>query len=275
MRAWRTLWFGLLGLLLLPVAHADTLERHFEAAAKLLDVRAQQALTQIPDLDRQLLAMRGYLRSGKQFGDRWSWSDAEIALYNRSRERRAALAEIERIRTRFAELNPGYTLRVNTQVRSLDTQIRRWNSNASVAKIAAQLYTAAAKELHRGVYPKEPTLGSTAQFAAFLSAWFPATPAPLAVPGLSRHGQARAFDFQVLRGDKVVASTNIDYVKASWDRQGWTARLKDVIESTSDRFVGPLATPYEPWHYEYTGHTARLADADTSHEHGSTRGSVD
>lgn len=244
------------------LAQADVLDAHIDAAAKLLDVRAQATLKQIPDPHRQLLAMRGYLRSGKQFGDRWSWSQSQIERYNRSKERKAANAELERISERFAEQNPGYTLRVNTQVRSLDSQIANWNANPSVAKTATRLHAAVEKELKRGIYPKEPTLGSTAQFAAFLNAWVPQTPAPLAVPGLSRHGQARAFDFQIMRGDQVVASTNINFVKPVWDRQGWTDKLKDAITSSSDRFVGPLPAPYEPWHYEYTGHAARLAEAD-------------
>lgn len=238
---------------------ARTLRTHMRATARLLDVRAQEALERIPDSHRRLLAMRGYLRSGKQFGDRWSWTEAQIARYGRSPEKRAADEEIERIRERFAELNPGYTLQVNTEVRSLDVQIDRWNDNPNVARIARQLHTAAARELKSRGYAPEATLGSTAQFAAFLSTWAPPTPAPLAVPGLSRHGQARAFDFHILQGKAIVAGSNIGVVKSVWDGDGWTGRLKEAIETSSSRFVGPLAAPYEPWHYEYTGHAATLA----------------
>lgn len=265
MQQWRVRWLSLVGgaiaLFSVGVVQAqDALDAHMKAAAKLLDTRAQAALQQIPDTNRQLLAMRGYLRSGNQFGDRWSWTQEEIDLYNRSREKAAAQAELERIRAQFAAMNPGYTLQVNSEVRSLDVQIARWNVNPSVAKTASQLRAAINKELRKG-YPQDPTLGSTAQFAAFLGAWSPNVPAPLAVPGLSRHGQARAFDFHIVYDDHIVASTNIDRVKAVWDRQGWTARLKEAINAASDHFIGPLAAPYEPWHYEYTGHDATLADA--------------
>ncbi len=276
MRKLRAHWlcfagFGIALSTIGSVQAQDALDAHVQAAAKLLDVRAQAALGQITDTDRQLLAMRGYLRSGNQFGDRWSWTQEEIDRYNRSREKVAAASELERIKTKFAEMNPGYTLQVNTAVRSLDVQIARWNSNPSVAKTAVQLQAAVKKELKKG-YPSAPTLGSTARFAAFLSAWVPNVPAPLAVPGLSRHGQARAFDFHVVYGDRVIASTNIDRVKAVWDRQGCATRLKEAVQTASDRFVGPLAAPYEPWHYEYTGHDATLADAEPPrHERVSAR----
>jgi hypothetical protein len=264
-------------LLVAGAAYGETaLEAHMAAAAKLLDPRAQATLEQMPDLERRLLAMRGYLRSGAQFGDRWSWTQAQIDRYERSREKREAEAELERIRARFAEMNPGYTLRVNTAVRSLDIQLARWNSNRLVAKTAEQLRKDVDRELVAKHYPTLPTLGSTAQFAAFLRTWVPRSPAPLAVPGLSRHGQARAFDFHIMQGEKVIATTNVHSVKTAWDRTGWTEKLKTTVESTSDRFRGPLAAPYEPWHYEYLGGTTPVADAQdaphervTSHDSGS------
>lgn len=240
---------------------ATPLEVYAEHSAQRLDPRARAALKQIPQLERRLLALRGYLRSGEALPARWSWTAEEIEHYERSAERAAALAEIERIRAHFEALNPGYSLHVNTQVRSLDVQLARWNTNEGVARTAVQLRRAAERELDANVYPTRPTTVSVERFVTFLTSWFPAVPAPLAVPGLSRHGQARAYDFHIMRGSRIVASTDMSVVKSVWEREGWSAKLKAAVTAGSDRFQGPLAAPYEPWHYEYTG-AVTLADAD-------------
>lgn len=252
------LWLGAM-----QVHAASLLEIYAEHTAQRLDPRAQEALKQIPQADRKLLALRGYLRSGARFGDRWSWTAEEIARYRHSPERAAALAEIERIRAHFADMNPGYSLRVNADVRSLDVQIARWNTNTGVARTAVQLQHDAHRALNANDYPTQPTAVSTDRFATFLQAWYPASPAPLAVPGLSRHGQARAYDFHIVRGERIVASTDMGVVKSVWEREGWTQKLKSAIAAGSDRFKGPLAAPYEPWHYEYIDATT-LADSDRS-----------
>jgi hypothetical protein len=247
-------------LLALDARSADVLSVYTEAAAAQLDARAQAALARMPATKHQLLATRAYLRSGAHFGNRWSWTQAQIERYRNSPEQRAALAELERIRTHFAQMNPGYTLHVNTEVRSLDTQIERWNTNPGVARTADQLRRAAARELASD-YPAQPTTLSGARFADFLKQWTPLSPAPLAAPGLSRHGQARAFDFYVTRGDRIVAATDMGVVKSVWDRQGWTDKLKAAVAASSDRFKGPLAVPYEPWHYEYEASDEQVAES--------------
>ena len=242
-------------------AHAaPLLDVYAERAARELDPRAQTALAQMPQGERRLLAMRGYLKSGVQFGDRWSWTEAQIEQYRHSRERALALADLDRIRARFAEMNPGYTLQVNTEVRSLDVQIERWNTNPGVGTTAAALAHAAARELNSPDYSAKPDAASVERFRHFLQAWQPIPAAPLAVPGLSRHGQARAFDFHIQRGDRIVVSTDMSIVKSVWEREGWTGKLKAAVAAGSDRFRGPLAAPYEPWHYEYSNE-ATLADS--------------
>ncbi|MET0659762.1 MAG: hypothetical protein ABW110_16560, partial [Steroidobacteraceae bacterium] len=241
-------------------AHAAPLDVYAERAARELDPRAQAALAQMPQDERRLLAIRGYVKSGEHFGDRWSWTAAQIDQYQNSRDRALATADLDRIRTRFAAMNPGYTLRVNTEVRSLDVQIERWNANSGVGKTAAALQRAAFRELNSSAYSAEPNAASLERFRHFLQTWQPSPAAPLAVPGLSRHGQARAFDFHILRGDRIVASTDMGIVKSVWDGQGWTAKLKAAVAAGSDRFRGPLAAPYEPWHYEYSN-DATLADS--------------
>ncbi|MET0985372.1 MAG: hypothetical protein ABW034_08195 [Steroidobacteraceae bacterium] len=241
-------------------AHAAPLDVYAERAARELDPRAQAAIAQMPQDERRLLAIRGYLKSGTQFGDRWSWTQAQIEQYQHSRERALALADLDRIRGRFAEMNPGYTLQVNTEVRSLDIQIQRWNTNPGVGTTAAALERAATRELNSSEYAAEPTATNVERFRHFLQTWQPTPAAPLAVPGLSRHGQARAFDFHILRGDRIVASTDMSVVKSVWDGQGWAEKLKAAVAAGSDRFQGPLAAPYEPWHYEYSN-DATLADS--------------
>jgi hypothetical protein len=79
----------------------------------------------------------------------------------------------------------------------------------------------------------------------------PKYPAPLAAPGLSHHGQARAFDFSIRRGDQIVAGTEMSLIPTAWDAAGWTAKLRRAVSEASDSFSGPLEYPREPWHYEY------------------------
>ncbi len=47
-----------------------------------------------------------------------------------------------------------------------------------------------------------------------------------------------------------------------WDNAGWTAKLKKAVQTAGDNFVGPLASPYEPWHYVYR-EAAATAEART------------
>jgi hypothetical protein len=70
----------------------------------------------------------------------------------------------------------------------------------------------------------------------------------LAVPGLSPHGQSRAFDFQVMRGSQLIAGPSSP---SSWDESGWTSKLQEAVRRASTKFSGPLASPREPWHYDY------------------------
>ena len=61
----------------------------------------------------------------------------------------------------------------------------------------------------------------------------------------------RAFDFQVKRGEETVAGTDSKNSIASWDKKGWTEKLRAAVQAASSKFSGPLKMPYEPWHYEY------------------------
>jgi hypothetical protein len=41
-----------------------------------------------------------------------------------------------------------------------------------------------------------------------------------------------------------------------WEGQGWARRLAAAMRDT--RFVGPLQSPNEPWHYEYLPRTGAV-----------------
>ncbi len=239
-------------LLAIPAgAGAETEQRlpaYLAAVTAELPELVRPALTRIDGDGRKLLAARGYLRGGSGIATRWSWSDEQIVAYQGSDEYRAALAEIDKIKARFAELNPGYTLYVNTDVRSLDVQIARWNENASVAAAADALQHDATRAL--AAYPARPDRAALKRFSAWLTAWHAPAPPTLAAPGLSPHGQARAFDFQIQQEATLVAGTDSRIIATVWDSGGWTNKLAAAV-AISSHFRGPLTAPREPWHYEY------------------------
>jgi hypothetical protein len=181
--------------------------------------------------------------------DRWSWTEEQITAFGKSPDYKQLMNEVELVRSRFEAANPGYTLYANTEVRSLDTQLERWNTNPSVERVAHSIQRAVSKELLESQYPDHPDDASVNRLAKFLLQWRPPHAAPLAAPGLSLHGQLRAIDFAVLKDDKIVAPTTLTAADAVWERDGWSAKLKQATEGT--RFVGPLQSPHEPWHYEY------------------------
>jgi len=216
------------------------------AIATLLDPRVAEALQHIPDLGKRLLALRSYLRAGSTLPARWSWSDQQICDYEQSQEFRDVQVELDRVVAAFAEAYPGYTLYVNRQIRSLDVQIERWNSNTSVDAASQALLA----DLRQASADRPPASG-TDWLRHELAEWTLAVPVTLAAPGLSAHGQSRAFDFQVERDGTLVAGTEAEHAAQDWDAPGWTRRLNEVVTRTSARLRGPLEAPREPWHYVY------------------------
>ena len=162
------------------------------------------------------------------------------------------LAEFEKA---FAAAFAGYTLYVNREVRSLDVQIERWNSNASVdAASRTLLDDLRVASAQRARAKRADWLRDS------LTSWTLAVPVTLAAPGLSAHGQSRAFDFQVERDGAIVAGTEAEHATRDWDAAGWTERLKQVVARASTRLRGPLETPREPWHYYYDAGVSAPAD---------------
>jgi hypothetical protein len=95
------------------------------------------------------------------------------------------------------------------------------------------------------------TTPSAAPLRARLMAWSPPSAAPLAAPGLSAHGQGRAFDFQIEHEGRPVAEFDAASARRQWDAAGWTRKLHAAVVASGKPFSGPLESPYEPWHYAY------------------------
>lgn len=240
----------LIACLATPALSFASVDDYLLAVTHDLPPVAREALQRIDRKPRQLLAVRGYLRAEQRLISRWSWSAEEIRAYETSQEYRDLLAEIAAVRARFEAANPGYSLYANTTARSLELQLQRWNSNASVSVIAERLQEAAVRELSATSYPAHPDARATVRFADFLREWRPVpSAAPLAVPGLSSHGRSRAIDFQITQNGRIIAPTEVAKVRSVWERQGWAGRLAAAMRDS--RFVGPLQSPNEPWHYEY------------------------
>ena len=227
------------------------LGRYMNAVSASLDSRPRSALNGITGTARQLLALRGYLRGEGSLTAKWSWTAEEIRRFEGSAEYRAALNEVEKVKRKFAEQNPGYDLYVNTQVRTLEKQIKFWNETRSVQTAADALLASALRELNNSAYSDAPSPSSVNKFRQFLKSATLVTPPTVATPGLSQHGQLRAFDFQVQRGNQIVAGTDTSTIASVWDAQGWGRKLKAAVTAGSNRFKGPLASPREPWHYEF------------------------
>jgi hypothetical protein len=235
-----------------PAVVADEKLRDYAAGvARGLAPEMREALEKLDGDARRLLAIRGYLRGRSDLGARWAWSEQQIAEYKGSAEYAVALAEVEKVRAKFAELNPGYTLHVNTEVRSLDAQARNWNEADSVRRAGEELLAAASRELSKSDYKPAPDRAGLASFERFLRGYRTATTPSVAAPGLSPHGQLRAFDFQVRRGDELIAGTSSAAARRDWDETGWAKKLSEAVGKASTRFNGPLQSPYEPWHYTY------------------------
>jgi len=222
-----------------------------------LDPHVAETMKRIPDLGRRLLALRSYLRAGSTLPARWSWSEQQIRAFEQSQEFRDAQAELDSVVTAFADAFPGYTLYVNRQVRSLELQIERWNENASVDAASKALLA----DLAHAPRPRR-TKDRPDWLQRRLAEWTLAVPVTLAAPGLSAHGQSRAFDLQIERDGQLVAGTEAERAAQDWDASGWTARLRCVVRRVSSHLHGPLETPHEPWHYVYAPDTEPPAHPD-------------
>jgi hypothetical protein len=99
-----------------------------------------------------------------------------------------------------------------------------------------------------------------------LSQWIrsyqPPKRANLAAPGMTLHGRASAIDFQVMKDGRIHAGANTREVESVWRAEGWDQKLKASMTAAGPSFVGPLANPDEPWHYDYAPKAAAAASAE-------------
>lgn len=231
-----------------PEARDAQLRALADQAAVQLPIPVRDALARIAGFDRRLLALRSYLRNGSSIEAGWSWSESQIAAFEGSAEQQALNEAIGQVRLAFEAANPGYTLHVNPQVRSLELQLQRWNANPRVGTTALALLESARE------WPLPPRGAATETLQAFRTALVssrPEPPAPLAAPGLSAHGRMRAVDFQVVKGPELVAGTETSSIEQRWTTPGWTLKLAQAVAASGTSFTGPLHSPEEPWHYIY------------------------
>jgi hypothetical protein len=186
-----------------------------------LDPPVIDALQRIVGTDRRLLALSAYLRAGDTLAERWNWSKEQLSGYPATLEGKAVTADIDAVVAAFEATNPGFTLQVNRNLRSLEVQIAHWNVDKSVGTAAAAL-VAALEQRFFGRASKP----DTDQLRRALIEWKSNVPIALAAPGLSPHGQGRAFDFQVERGGKVIAGVDVTLASQQWDAAGWTQKLR-------------------------------------------------
>jgi hypothetical protein len=238
-----------------PVAPAidrtKQLQAYSLAVSSKLEAEQRDALSKIADDDRRLLAVVRYLSAFRTIESRWSWTKDRIEAYERSPEYAAAMTEIANVAARFAADNPGFVLYANKRTRSLEEQLSSWQSLGSVGHAALELRGQALATLAQPSYPEIPDETSIERFRNWLKAWRPSPAPTITAPGLSLHGQGRAYDFQIRdESGRTVADTQVSSI-AVWDGQGWTEKLSRAVLASSTRLVGPLRDPYEPWHYEY------------------------
>jgi hypothetical protein len=228
------------------------LKQYMQTAAKSLAPAQREALAKIKNEDRRYLATTYYVRAGDSIATRWSWTRDQIATYEQSTEYQETLAEIEKISQRFAADNPKYQLYANVEVRSLEEQLARWQTVRSIGVVAREFRKVALAELAQEAYARPQSDESVNRFREFLVAWRASWPPTLAPPGLSLHGQGRAYDFRIqdLNG-QTIAGADSSSIEKVWERKGWTKKLSVAVHAASDKFVGPLTIPREPWHYEY------------------------
>lgn len=235
----------------LPALSAEDVASCLTTVVARLDPRVAEVISRLDGTGRQLLAARSYLRNADHLVDKWSWSQQQIDAYRGSPAQKQLDLEIDRVRREFELLNPGFSLLVNPEVRSLDVQIEHWNSNSSVAAAAEELLVAATTFLAPGSVANAS--GGCDHFTNFLVAHAPGSAATIAAPGLSSHGQMRAVDFQIMSDGHIVAGADTHNIERDWIQAGWRDKLAAAVIASGAQFIGPLEEPDEPWHYTYQG----------------------
>jgi hypothetical protein len=231
------------------VAVVDTFgdgQKHVQEALALIKRNCPAG---VDDQPRRLLALRRYLRmGGKKVVAQWTWTPEEAVEKMKSARAQELMKLAEAVQIRFAEQNPGYTLALSP-LRSLERQVAKWHENASVREAGTKLYADMLKELEKPSYASTPDAQGYATFRNKLH-FAKVQPEPTsAAPGTSDHGQFAAVDFVVQKGAQSIATTSSAQIAPIWKKLGWEEKLIKAVNKT---LKGPLAHPYEPWHWEIT-----------------------
>lgn len=264
-----------------PVDSAIT--AYYRVIVKELPQKVQSTLAEISSTPRRYLALSYYIRRSGEIADGWSWTTEEVRAYRATTEFDEMVEDVERVRAHFAEANPGFSLGVNISARSLGTQISKWNRVSSVSRAAhdfldsAERFTLLLLGTDSNGVPNIAEWERIDSFKQFLWTYSPDSGRvpTVAVPGLSKHGQLRAFDFKVYKGRRMIAGASSRTIPSHWDRPGWTDRLRVATAAASPRFIGPLPVPYEPWHYDYDPSKSRFPHIDSTKIDSVERGDPD
>ena len=244
-----------------PCAHAGAdggaeLDRYVAAIAAQQDARVTEALARIDGTGGSCWRCVHTCAAHLTLPNAGAGRRSRFEAFEGSPEQRELQLEISRVRSAFVSANPGYELYVNSQVRSLDLQIEHWNRSESVAAAADEILAAAQALIASPGFPADRPERAREALKAFLVGHTPVPTPTIAAPGLSLHGQTRAIDFQVYQGERTVAAPSTSAIPADWESSGWAAKLDAAVHAGSDKFVGPMASPPEPWHYTYVPHAA-------------------
>lgn len=198
----------------------------------------------------RLLALRRYLR--KQDIDHvdlhkvWTWGEGQVRESMHSGIGLDLMIEAKRVQDSFARSNPGYTLSVSPP-RSLARQVNLWVTSGSARSASDKLLDMTIQHLDKPEFELPPRASKVQSVAAWLRDR-PIHPEPgNAAPGTSDHGQVKAVDFVVVQGSQMIAGTSTATIATKWTAPGWAERLAAAVKGT--RLKGPLAHPYEPWHW--------------------------
>lgn len=212
--------------------------------------RIEQAAQMPYKQSLRLLALRRYLRMQDikhvDLHAIWTWGDDQVRDSMRSGTGHELMIEARRVQDAFARNNPGYTLSVSPP-RSLARQVQLWVTSGSAREASERLLRLTKRHLEKPEFELPPPVSKVRSVAVWLRDR-PIHPEPgNAAPGTSDHGQVKAVDFVVMQGSRMIAGTSTATIAANWTSPGWADRLAAAVRGT--RLRGPLAHPYEPWHW--------------------------
>ncbi len=184
------------------------------------------------DNDLQILALRRYIRKRGDLNTQWAWSETRVKQYLNSPQYTQVRTKIDLVKTKFASMNPGYSLGVSP-IRDLSRQIRLWNHNKKVRTAASYLQTNCIKDIESS--PDLIDRESLNNFKSYLEHSHVNPEPTSAAPGLSDHGQMNAVDFVILQGQKQIAGTSTSSIPIVWEgSECWAQKLNvAVIQSGS------------------------------------------